>query len=283
MVPSITFLGTGGDSFVVGRDIRSSGGFVLRIGDNQFHVDPGPGAVMNAAKYGIRLRENTAVLVSHNHLNHANDINAVISSMTYNGLDKKGVLVANKTVITGNEQYRPYLMSYYRDFLERFIALEAGQRVGINEIEIRALKAKHSDPNTIGFKFFTPQFTLAYSSDTEYFPEMIEEYKNSSVLVLNLVNSKKSKNNLCTDDVIKIISKVNPKLAILQHFGIELIKADPLSVTREIQKQTGIQVLAAKDGMVLNPISYAVQQGQRTLYAYPSKEEKKVEVREIRG
>ena len=65
--------------------------------------------------------------------------------MTYSGLDKKGVLIANKTVINGSEEHKPPLNPYYRDFLERFIVLEEGQRVGINEIEILALKTKHSE------------------------------------------------------------------------------------------------------------------------------------------
>jgi len=276
---AITFLGTGQGSFVVGRNILSSGGIIIQVDENQFHIDPGPNALKNTAQYGINTRANTALLVSHAHLNHFNDINAVIDAMTYSGFDKKGVLIANKTVVNGNENYKAPLMPYYRDFLERFIVLEAGQRVGINEIEILALKTKHSE-QAIGFKFFTPYFTLSYSSDTKYFPELIEEYKNSNILILNVPHLKKeeAKDNLCIEDAIKIIKEVNPRLAIIQHFGIEMVKADPLYQIREIQKSTGIQTIAAKDGMVINPLSYSVDQGQRTLQ-FPVKE-KKIEITE---
>ncbi len=276
---SITFLGTGQGSFVIGRNLLSSGGFVIQVDENQFHVDPGPNALKNAAQYGINTRAHTALLVSHAHLNHSNDVNAVIDSMTYSGLDKNGVLVANKTVVNGNENYKAPLISYYRDFLERFIVLEAGQRVGINEVEILALKTKHSE-EAIGFKFFTRYFTLSYSSDTKYFPALAEEYKNSNILILNVPHIKKeeAKDNLCMDDAIKIIKEVNPRLAIIQHFGIEMVKADPLYQIREIQKATGVQTIAAKDGMVVNPLSYSVDQGQRTLQ-FTSKE-RKVEIRE---
>ena len=34
-------------------------------------------------------------------MNHCNDINAVISAMTLGGLDRKGVLVSNRTAIEG--------------------------------------------------------------------------------------------------------------------------------------------------------------------------------------
>jgi phosphoribosyl 1,2-cyclic phosphodiesterase len=213
------------------------------------------------------------LLVSHAHLNHSNDLNAVIDAMTYSGLDKKGVLVSNKVVVNGNDEYLPTLSPYYRDFLERFIVLEPGQRVGINEIEVLALKTKHSDPHTIGFKFFTPYFTLAYSSDTRYSSELIEEYKNSNILILNVpsIKKEKSKDNLCVEDAIKIIRGVNPRLAIIQHFGMDMLKADTLYQIREIQKATDVQTIAAKDGMVINPLSYSVDRGQRTLM-YPKKQ-----------
>jgi hypothetical protein len=86
------------------------------------------------------------------------------------------------------------------------------------------------------------------------------------------LKKEENKNNLCKEDVIKIINKVNPRLAIITHFGINFLKADPLYEIREIQKQTNTQVIAAKDGMVVNPISYDVQQGQKTLYKYAKKE-----------
>ena len=186
--------------------------------------------------------------------------------MTYSGLDKKGVLVANKTTINGDEDHQAPLNPHYRNFLERFIVLDAGQRVGINEIEVLALKTKHSEKG-VGFKFFTPYFTLSYSSDTKYFPELIEQYKNSNILILNVpyIKKEEAKNNLCVEDAIKIIREVAPRLAIIQHFGIEMVKGDLLYQIREIQKATGVQTVLAKDGMVINPLSYSVDQGQRTL------------------
>ena len=271
---NIIFLGTGGDSYVVGKQVRASGGIILQIDDDQFHIDPGPGALVMAKETGVNLRANTALFVSHNHINHCNDINAVIDAMTYGGFDKKGVLVANNTVINGSEHYTPYLQKYYRDFLERFIVLEAGKRVGINDVEIEAIKAKHSEPNAIGFKFITPDYTLAYTGDTMYSIENVSQYENANVLILNVPYLKKDegRNNLCKEDAINIIKKVNPRLAIITHFGINFLKSDPMYEVRDIQKETNCQVIAAKDGMIVNPVSYAVEQGQKTLYKYAKEE-----------
>lgn len=272
---SIIFLGTGGDSFVVGRQIRASGGIVLQVDDNQFHIDPGPGSLTMAKEVGVNVRANTALLVSHNHLNHCNDVNAVIDAMTYAGFDKKGVLIGNNNVINGSQNQVPFLQEYYKNCLERFIVLNAGQKVGINNIEIKALKTRHSETGAIGFKFFTPEFTLSYSGDTKYSVEVLEEYKNSNILILNVPFLKENKENdgLSKIDAIKIIKGVKPRLTILTHFGIDFLKVDPLYEIRDIQKETECQVLAAKDGMVINPISYSVEKGQKTLVGF--KEEKK--------
>ncbi|MBS3102225.1 MBL fold metallo-hydrolase [Candidatus Woesearchaeota archaeon] len=274
-ISAIIFLGTGGDTYVVGKQIRASGGIILQINENQFHIDPGPGSLLMAKEVGVNLRANTALFVSHNHLNHCNDVNAVIDAMTYAGFDKKGVLIANNTVVNGSQSYRPILQEYYKNCLERYIVLNAGQKVGINEVEIMALKARHSEENAIGFKFFTPQFTLSYSGDTKYNAEIADQYQNSNILILNVPYLKKEKDNdgLSKEDAVKIINAVKPRLAIITHFGMDFVKADPLYEIREIQKETSCQVIAAKDGMVVNPLSYSVEQGQRTLIGF--KEEKR--------
>jgi|TARA_Y100000310_G_C20643384_1_gene795222 ribonuclease BN (tRNA processing enzyme) len=227
-----------------------------------------------AKETGVNLRANTALLATHNHINHCNDINAVIDAMTYGGFDKKGVLVANNTVVNGSMHYDPFLQKYYKDFLERFIVLGEGRRVGINNVEIQAIKAKHSEPDAIGFKFITPDYTLVYTGDTMYSIEAIDQYDGANVLILNVPYLKKDegKHGLCKEDAVKIIRRVNPRLAIITHFGINFLKADPLYVMREIQKETDCQVIAAKDGMVVNPVSYAVEQGQKTLYKYAKEE-----------
>jgi ribonuclease BN (tRNA processing enzyme) len=271
---NIIFLGTGGDSYVVGKQLRASGGIVLQVNDDQFHVDPGPGALVMAKEAGINLRANTAVLVSHNHLNHCNDVNAVIDAMTYRGFDKKGVLVSNKSVVSGNSHFAPFLQTFYKDCLERFIVLEEGKRVGINDVEIEALKTKHSEPNALGFKFITPDYTLTYTGDTMHSVEAVAQYEGSNVLILNVPYLKREdgKDNLCKEDAVKIIKKIQPRLAIITHFGINFLKANPLYEIREMQKETGCQVIAAKDGMVVNPVSYSVEQGQKTLFKYAKEE-----------
>jgi ribonuclease BN (tRNA processing enzyme) len=289
MGSSIIFLGTAGDEYTVGKQIRSSGGIVIKVEGYQFHLDPGPGALVKAANYGINLRENTAVLVSHSHINHCNDLNAVLAAMSRNCLDIKGVLIASESVVNGDEENKimPYLTRFHRKCVERVIVTKPGQRIGIQNIEIQALPAYHKDRHAVGFKIFTPEFVLTYSSDTRYSKDLAEHYKKSDILILNTVypskTNEKEIDNLTTDDVIKIVQKARPKLLVLTHFGNKMLQGDPLYEAREIQNATGVQVLAAADGMVVNPVSYSANAQQKTLNSFQERQkaEQKPLIREI--
>ncbi len=263
----ITFLGTAGDSFVAGKQIRASGGIIIRLGDVQLHLDPGPGALARAKEHGINLRANTAVLVSSNSLLHCNDVNAVIDAMTYGGIDKKGVLVSNKSFLEGNEDEKPFLRNVQRSFVEKIVMMDEGQKLGIENVEIHALPAEGLDSNTIGFKILAPDFTLVYTSDTKYSREIVKEYEGADILILNvpMPGEEKTDNQLNSSSAVKIIKNVNPKLAIISHFGIKMIKGDPLYEGREIQKASKVQVLIAKDGLSISPRSYSAKSDQKRL------------------
>lgn len=270
MQPKIVFLGSGGDSTVVGKQKRASGGIILRVEGYQFHLDPGPGALVKAKEYGINPRENTAILVSHAHINHADDVNSLISAMTYNGLDRKGVVICSDSVLEGTDDVTPVLSSFSYKNVERVIKLRSEQKVGIENVEIHAISTAHSDKTGIGFKIFTPDFTLSYSGDTAYSNEIVDQYKDSDIIILNTVYPKdvKSDINLTLDDTIKIVKRIKPKLCIITHFGNKLIDADPIYEAREIQKETGTQVIAAVDGLEIHPLSYAARSSQKTLNTY---------------
>ena len=51
----IIFLGTAGSTAVVSKQLRASGGIIIQVEDLQFHLDPGPGALVKAKEYGVNL------------------------------------------------------------------------------------------------------------------------------------------------------------------------------------------------------------------------------------
>ena len=96
MAASVLFLGSGGARFVVARQLRASGGMWLRFGATQIHVDPGPGALVRALSHvpPCNPRELDAIVLSHKHLDHSSDVNAMVEAMTSGGFRPRGTLLA---------------------------------------------------------------------------------------------------------------------------------------------------------------------------------------------
>ena len=260
MEPKLVFLGTGYDSIVVGKQLCASGGIVLQVDDNQLMIDPGPGAIVRAKQYGINIRDTDAILVSSNNLFQCNDVNVIIDAMTVGGLDKKGVLLCYDRVVE-----QGIVLGKYLNNVERVILMEEGKRIGVNDIEIIALPVKNYDG--VGFKIHTSYFNMIYSGHTDFDNSILEEYKNTDLLVLNVTSPTewKEKGHLSTEDAIKVINYVKPKLTIITGYSIKMLESDPINEARIIQRETHCQTIAAKDGMVLTPMSYSVHLSQTNL------------------
>lgn len=253
MSTRITFLGTAGENSVLAKYDKTGGGVILEIDDKSFFLDPGPGALVQAGRLKFNLRENTALILSSSRIEQCNDINSVIDAMTVSGLDKRGVLLANMKAFGE----KSLLLEPYKLWVERIIHLESGKRIGIEDIDIHVLST--TEENAFGLSFFTKEGKITYTSNTSCTSEIIEQYKGSSLLILNIFHPRgiTSSGFLNTDDAITIVQAVKPKLAVITHFGMKMIKAEPLYEAREIQRQTNIQVIAAKEGLTLSLTPYA--------------------------
>lgn len=263
----ILFLGTGGDTIVVGKQIRSSGGIVLNIEDEQFHINPGPGSLLMARMHNINIRETTALFLSGNDLIKANDANAMISAMTHDGLDKKGVLVCPSNLIEKKNDETPFIHKFYFNCVEKVIITDNTKKLGINKVEIEVIDLPNS---VVGYKFIASRYRLSYLPDTEYKNDYLDRLKDTDILILNVQDPRdiKRKEHLNSQDVENIISKIKPQITIITGFGIKMIQADPLYEAREIQRNTSVNVVSAKDGMLINPLSFTTTIRQSSLKSF---------------
>lgn len=271
MAQSIMFLGTeGSDSVVYSQG--NAAGMILNIDNIPILIDPGPGTLLKASQYNIPLNDIRMVLVSHNHLSHCNDLNIVIEAMTRAGLEKKGIIIGDEATIFGTDLEKPYLTNSNRKQVDKFMALHPGEDYRFENIAIRALKTFHSAKEGIGFKIFTGKFTLTYTSDTRFSPELFREYEGTDVLIANnvLPFGSKSEDNLSTDDTLKIIQKINPSLTILTHFGRKLNSALPIYEARNLKKQIDprLSVISAKEGIGFDPVAYSTILKQKSLLGF---------------
>ena len=91
----IKFLGTAGARFVVTKQLRASGGLWISYRGTAVHLDPGPGALVRALSSRPALSPSSlgAILVSHRHIDHANDCNIMVEAMTEGGTKKRGLVM----------------------------------------------------------------------------------------------------------------------------------------------------------------------------------------------
>lgn len=255
----LTFLGTGGGRFVTASQARSTGGLVLEMDGITFHIDPGPGALVRAKQFGVDLRKTDVILLSHAHIDHSNDCNAVIDCMTRGGIDHKGIIVGSEAALKGTSENSPVILKFYLKALEKVTCLKPGEETRINTIKIRATRTNHSDQNAIGFVIKGSK-QISYVSDGEYFQELSEQHKGSEILILNVLRPYGDvwKLHLNTKDAVKIIKEVKPKITIFQHFGFKMIGANPFNEAKRAEKESGFRVVAAEDGMAIDLEKYNI-------------------------
>jgi len=250
----ITFLGTAGGRIVIMTQIRASGGFILEMDNERIHIDPGPGALVQAKRYGVKLRKLTGLIVSHAHPDHYTDAEMIIESMTEGTRKRRGILLGNEHVINGGDDYRPAISPFHLKLLERYEILKHGDRTKIGNIDILATPTKHGENKALGFVFRGSK-TLGYVGDSEYFDGQEKYFEKCDYLVMNVLRPRNVSwpEHMNSNQAVKLLRKVKPSLAVIQHFGMKMLKANPEKEARWIEKQTGVKTIAARDGMTIDP------------------------------
>lgn len=249
----VTFLGTGGGRFLILKQLRYSGGWILEAEGEMLSVDPGPGALIRAGQFKVPLRRLTGVLVSHGHPDHYTDAEMMIEGMTSGATRKRGVVVGSEHAIKGGEDYRPAISPYHLKAVDRVEVLKPGDEVELGELSVKATPTKHRDPGCVGFVFQGKE-TLGYTSDTEYFSGLEKHFRGCDYFILNVLRPRKAPwpMHMNSEGAAKLIGKVKPKLAVIQHFGMKMVWASPEKEARWIEEQSGVRTLAAKDGLRLD-------------------------------
>jgi hypothetical protein len=251
----IIFLGTAGSTSVLTKHGRLGGGIIVQSDEAQLHINPGPGIITGARSVGVDLRNTICFLVTDSNLLHCDDLNLAIDIMTFSGIERRGLLVGSNSLINGNEDEHPFLSIRHKNLLEKVVVLEGDNKIGLGQVEIRTIKVDAKDSSAIGYKLIFPSFTLSYPGTTNYSEELVEQLKGSDILILNMEKLEKEENDKLLDipSVQKLLKIVKPKLAILTHFGNDVIRENPIDIVRELQRTTEVQCISAKEGLILSP------------------------------
>jgi len=246
---TITFLGTGGARFMIITQLLASGGLWLNLGGTEILLDPGPGCIVQATKRKLRADKLSAIILSHRHLDHSADINIMVEAMTQGGFNRHGWLFAPADAL----ETEPVIFSYLKDYLGGIEVLTEGQSYSIGSVSFATPIRHIHGVETYGIIFKTNKHTFSYIADTRYFDGLCKSY-GGELLIINVLRLESLEpdsplDHLSVPDVEHIITELKPKVAILTHFGMTMWRAKPWEIAEGLSQETGVRVLAARDGM----------------------------------
>jgi phosphoribosyl 1,2-cyclic phosphodiesterase len=225
----------------------------MSVGETNLYIDPGPGALVRCLNSKPKLEPSTldGILLTHKHLDHSGDVNVMIEAMTEGGFKKRGVLFAPEDALEED----PVVLRYLRNYVENVVVLKESAEYRIGEISFSTAQKHRHRVETYGINFKIKPHSVSLVSDTKFFPELPNLYRGE-ILIIHVARLKpvvdEPIEHLSVEDVKTILKKAKPKLTILTHFGMTMIRAKPWEVASELEKKLGLKVIAASDGMKLD-------------------------------
>lgn len=168
----ICFLGTGGSPRCMLTQVAHTGGVAINLPGFALHVDPGPGAILQANRYGLDPTALDAVYVSHAHTDHYTEANTMIEAMCRMMSQRRGHVLAPAEVLDMN-YISPFHQGLgtktgpYRGGPAVTLALKHNQPVALGKVTITPYRAYHGGEN-YGFVLDYAGLKIGYTSDTSY-------------------------------------------------------------------------------------------------------------------
>jgi ribonuclease BN (tRNA processing enzyme) len=248
----LKFLGTAGARYVVAKQLRYSGGIFLHLQGKNIVLDPGPGTLVRLAKSrpAIDVTRLDAVVLTHIHIDHSNDVNVVIDAMTSGGHHRHGSLFAPDECINGPDRV---VLRYVRDFLDEIRVLRPQAHYRLGGLSF-ATSLRHDHPaETYGIVFDLDGLKVSVMADTRYFPELLKSYRGTDVLVMNVVFYEPHAGiaHLSLDDVRTIVRALRPRQTFLTHLGMSMVTVRPRELTVQLSEELGCPVTVATDGLTV--------------------------------
>ncbi|RMD46192.1 MAG: MBL fold metallo-hydrolase, partial [Aquificota bacterium] len=212
--------------------------------------DPGPGSLVRIFERGFDTRDIDIIVVSHRHLDHSSDLNAVLESATESTKNPLPLLVCPEDVVSGEE---PILLKYLRKGIKQIGIEKEGKEFEFKSVKIKTLvKHIHAGAETYGLEFIGNGKKVVYVPCGKFYEDMLTGYPSGvDLMVFNttFVYPKGNIQHLSSLDVLKMLKQLKPKKGVITHFSVEMLKSNPKAVAEKLQRESGIPVVAAEDGM----------------------------------
>lgn len=244
----IVFLGTGGGRVVMALQKRYTGGVIINA-DRKILIDPGPGSLVRCLQFKQWPREIDLLCVSHQHTDHYTDAPAILEAMTDMTRKRKGALIASKKLLEGDGTDSAGIPRFHQSLVDNVYSCGPGETISLDGLTVITTPTRHTESSGIGFRF--DEIGLSYTGDTSCFDELIKAHRGVKRIIVDLINPDRQhlEGLMTVHDCIELLNGVKPKEAFVTHFGMKALNEGPEKLAKEIEKETGVKVTAAKDGM----------------------------------
>ncbi|MDQ7081625.1 MAG: MBL fold metallo-hydrolase [Aquificota bacterium] len=213
-------------------------------------MDPGPGAFVYLKELGLDYRSIDLIVLSHIHLDHTADVNTLIEACTDGGRRKDLSLFCPRSAVEGEDRVvLPYLLKR----LKCVEYLEEGSDLRCGSLKVRAvMRHTHHGAETYGLSF---NDRVVYMTCGRYEERMIDMYpENPELLIINTTFYRKREgiDHLSVEEIKEFLKVKRPERTVITHFSMEMHGRDPEKVALDLSRETGLEVISAKDGMVLD-------------------------------
>lgn len=244
----IKFLGTAGARFVMIKQLRASGGIWISSAGINLLIDPGPGSIVRCASSRPKLDPGKldAIILTHRHLDHANDINVMIEAMTEGGFKKRGIVFCPQDAIDNDS----VILKYAQSLPEKIEFLKEDRKYKVKDFEFETSMQLVHPVETFGLKFKIKDKVIALLTDTKYFKGLDKFFSDVDVLIICVVFLKPHPaiEHLSLVEAEQLIKELKPRKVVLTHFGMTMLKAKPYTQAEEMAQRLGIEITAARDG-----------------------------------
>lgn len=237
----LTILGSG--SIAVNRNCSA---YLIKVKNNHLLLDCGAGAYKQLITSGIDLEKIGSIFITHTHVDHVNDFQALLWRYMYGSKRKKQLNIYGPK---GFKRFFSNLVKLYPQFSNTKFRLRINEldniSTKIGAVKVIAKRVRHTKYSN-AYRVEYNKKSIVYSGDTDYCDEIIELSKNADILILecSMPDDKKAKGHLTPMLCSKIASMANVKKLVLTHFYPECEK---LNLRLIIQKEFKGDIVIAKD------------------------------------
>ncbi len=249
----IIFLGTGGGGSMVSLQKCSTAGFWVNLEGVNLYFDPGPSAIYKIREAKLVPDDLKAILVTHCHLDHISDVNALIEAVHYQ-MTRHGWNYRDYQLLVPPDVIREnYIIQNHKKMVGKIVQVQSQKKYKVEHLTIKSTKRLLEKPcykdkhDEFGYQVIGKKYSFAYIPETYYKKGLFKDV-NQEIVILNAMKPTGDYYR----ETVKVIKELSPKLVLLQHWVNKTLIYGRKKLAAKLQKETGVKVMAMKDGDVFD-------------------------------